>query len=254
MKGVYTKYLGKPNSPGLGVRWREAVQALLFEGAPLEARLCEHARLVMDEIPSNGHFCGTAWQWRVALLRLGSAISIVSLGSHALQAPLMQTGSASLYLLLCPAFARAAGERAEPSTLEGPSLPVAVDGCCSSTREGSRLPAGSTLASGWREDADLASAGASTEAPGTWHCTHTVRGVATACHPDTAAATSQPLSHPESLDVPRGHQHKMDMWLPTLASPTHGTGSCPAQVGDFGISCPQAWSPWKGARIQTGKT
>lgn len=56
MKGVYTKYPGKPNSPGRGVRWREVVQALLFEGAPLEARLCEHARLVMDEIPSMGIF------------------------------------------------------------------------------------------------------------------------------------------------------------------------------------------------------
>lgn len=87
--------------------------------------------------------------------------------------------------------------------------------------------------------------GISTEAPGTRWCTHTVHGVGTACHPGTAAATLQPLSHPESLGVTRGHQHKMDMRLPMLASPTHGTGSRPVQVGDFGVSCPQAWSPWK---------
>lgn len=40
-----------------------------------------------------------------------------------------------------------------------------------------------------------------------------------------------PPGHPESLDVPRGHQHELDMWLPTLASPTHGTGVALSRLG-----------------------
>lgn len=42
--------------------------------------------------------------------------------------------------------------------LGGSIQPVAVDGCCSFTREGSQLPAGNTRVSGWREGAGLASA------------------------------------------------------------------------------------------------
>lgn len=40
--------------------------------------------------------------------------------------------------------------------LGGSIQPVAVDGCCSSSRVGSQLPAGNGLVSGWREGADLA--------------------------------------------------------------------------------------------------
>lgn len=47
---------GSQTHQGLQSGGEGAVQALLLEGAPLEARLCERARLVMDEIPSMGIF------------------------------------------------------------------------------------------------------------------------------------------------------------------------------------------------------
>lgn len=179
-------------------------------------------------------------------MRLGSAISFISLGFP----PAPRTLGANGWCLPLPAalpwLCLCCQRKGRAQELGGSIQAVAMDGCCSPSREGSRLPAGNTLVSAWREGADLASAGVSTEAPGTWQCTHAVWGVGTVCHPNTAAATSQPLSHPECLDVPRGHQHKMDVWLPMLASPTRGTGSHPVQVGDFGVLCPQAWSPWEG--------
>lgn len=188
-KGVYTKYLGKPNSPGLGVRWRGAVQALLFEGAPLEARLCEHAH---------------AWLWMKSH-QWAFFWSCLAMASFALGAGLSHffclswlpcppgTLDASRQCLPLPAalpwLCLCCRRKGRAQELGGSILPVAMAGCCSSTREGSRLPAGNTLVSGWREGADLASAGASAELPGTWRCTHPARGVGTLCHPDTAAAT-----------------------------------------------------------------
>lgn len=56
MKGVCTRYLGKPNLPGLGVGGEGAVWSLPFEGAASGARPCEPSCSVMDEIPSMGIF------------------------------------------------------------------------------------------------------------------------------------------------------------------------------------------------------
>lgn len=160
-------------------------------------------------------------------MRLGSAISFISLGFP----PAPRTLGANGWCLPLPAalpwLCLCCQRKGRAQELGGSIQAVAMDGCCSPSREGSRLPAGNTLVSAWREGADLASAGVSTEAPGTWQCTHAVRGVGTVCHPNTAAATSQPLSHPECLDVPRGHQHKMDVWLPNTwyrESPCPGWG------------------------------
>lgn len=131
-----------------------------------------------------------------------------------------------------------------------------MDGCCSSTREGSQLPAGNSLVSGWREGADLASAGASTEVPGTWRCTHTLFVVWVPCVTLTLLLPHlSPPGHPESLDVPRGHQHELDMWLPTLASPTHGTGVALSRLGILVFHAHKPGHLGKVfARTQTGKT
>lgn len=63
-----------------------------------------------------------------------------------------------------------------------------------------------------------------------------------------------PPGHPESLDVPRGHQHELDMWLPTLASPTHGTGVALSRLGILVFRAHKPGHLGKMfARTQTGK-
>lgn len=137
-EGVYTKYLGKPNSPGLGVRLRGAVQALLFEGAPLEARLCEHAHAWLW---MKSHQWAFFWSClAMASFALGAGLSHFFCLSWLPCPPC--TLDASRQCLPLPAalpwLCLCCQRKGRAQELAGSILPVAMDGCCPCTWEGSR--------------------------------------------------------------------------------------------------------------------